>query len=183
MTKRLVTAFIALMLVAAACGGSDTGSTDSAAAAPTTAASAGESQDSEDSPTDTTAAEPSEAEAPSGERLATLTLDNGEVFDFSILCGLEPQESAGQEILFTLVSYDKPYGLDVTQFGDNSFSGLATISLYDAETYDTVWEANTILGSDITLTLNGNTVTGSGTFFEEGDLGGTQVHGELEADC
>jgi hypothetical protein len=57
--------------------------------------------------------------APSGGRgSATVTLDNGEVFEFSVICGLEPHEAAGSEILFTAVDNGPPLGFDVTQFGN-----------------------------------------------------------------
>ena len=38
------------------------------------------------------------------EEAATVTLDNGESFTFSIICNLEPQEVADVEILYTAVS-------------------------------------------------------------------------------
>ena len=180
MTKRFVFVFIALSLVTAACGGSDT-STDDTQAAPTTAST--DAQDAPETATETTAAPSGESSTAGASGKATLTLDNGETFDFSILCALESQEAAGQEILFTLVSYDKPYNLDVTQFGENSFGGAANITMYDADTYDTVWDATTLYGSDVTLSLNGNTITGSGVFFENGEPGGVEMRGELEATC
>lgn len=180
MTTRLVVSVVALVLVAAACGSSDAESSDTTATAPT---AAGASQDSEEPAPDTTAAQPAEAQAPSGGGNATLTFDNGDVYEFGILCALESQESAGQEILFTVVSYDKPYNLDVTQFGEDSFGGAANISMYDAATYDTIWDASTMHGSDVMLELNGNVVTGSGTFLENGEMGGAEMDGDLVANC
>ena len=161
MTKRFVPVFIALLLVATACGGSDADSANDDTQAPSTTSSSG-----------------------GGSGTATLVLDNGESYDFSILCGLEPQVAAGQEILFNFVSYDEPFSLDVTQFGDDSVSpGGASISVYDTATYETLWDASSIYGSDVTLSLNGSTVTGSGVFLENGEFGGAEAHGELEANC
>ncbi|MEA1903683.1 MAG: hypothetical protein U9N56_09180 [Actinomycetota bacterium] len=182
MKTRVVAVFIALMLVAVACGGSDAESSDTDAPTPTeiptteaaTAAPPGTEAPSSDD-------EPAESSTSTNDPSATLTLDNGEVYKFGILCALEPQESAGAEILFVVVSYDEPYNLDVNQFGADSFGGEATISVYDAETYDTLWEAGAF--SEATLELSGSTVTGSGTFLEGGELGATEVHGELVADC
>jgi hypothetical protein len=184
MTKRFVPVFIALLLVAAACGGSEAdSSTDDTQATPTTGATTTDTESASDPAPETTVTEPAAAASGGGSGTATLTFDNGESYEFSILCALETQESAGQEILFTVVSYDKPYNLDVTQFGENSFGGAASISLYDADTYDTVWDANTVYGSEVTLSLSGSTVTGSGVFLEKGELGGAEVYGDLEANC
>ena len=118
-----------------------------------------------------------------GSGSATVSLDNGEQFEFSVLCALEPQEAAGSEISFTLASYDEPVSLDVTQFGDDSFVGAASISLYDAATYDTVWEASSIYGTPVELTLDGRTVRGVGLFHPDGDIDAVGVEGELVANC
>jgi hypothetical protein len=184
MTKRLVPIFIALLLVTAACGGSDAdSSTDDTQATPTTGAVTTDTEGASDAAPETTVTEPAATASGGGSGTATLTFDNGESYEFSILCALEPQESAGQEILFTVVSYDKPYNLDVTQFGEDSFGGAASISMYDADTYDTLWDASTIYGSEVTLSISGSTITGSGVFLENGELGGIEVFGELEANC
>jgi len=184
MTKRFVPIFIALLLVAAACGGSDADSaTDDTQATPTTGAATTDTKAASDSAPETTVTESAEAASGGGSGTATLVLDNGESYEFSVLCALEAQEAAGQEILFTLVSYDKPHNLDVTQFGENSFGGAANISIYDADTYDTVWDASTMHGSEVVLSLSGSTVTGSGVFLANGELGGAEVRGELDANC
>lgn len=58
---------------------------------------------------------------------ATLALANGETIEFDgVLCALEPQESAGSEILFTAVSYGDP-GLDITQFGESRARSSPTV--------------------------------------------------------
>ena len=114
---------------------------------------------------------------------ATLNLDNSETYAFNILCALESQESAGQEILFTAVSYDNPVSLVVTQFGAESFGGAATISLYDSETYDNAWSADTLIGGELALEMTGNTVTGSGVFLAGEERTGPGVPGSFEANC
>lgn len=175
MRKQLIALACVTVLVAAACGGDDSADPNSS--------QVGISSSDETTTTSAQSEEPAASAAGSGDRSATLTLDNGEVFVFSILCALEPQESAGSEILFTVVSYDEPNNLDVTQFGENSFDGAASIGVYDSTTYDTLWEANTIYGGEVTLSLNRSSVTGSGDFHEAGDITSTAVHGELVANC
>ncbi len=182
---RSATLMMGLVLLLVACGGGadpsasqagvTEGSTTSTTAAP-----------AETTPPPTTAAPASDDGGSIGSGTATLTLDNGEIFEFSVLCSLEPQEAAGSTILFTVVSYDKPYNLDVTQFGENDFGGLASISVYDADTYDTLWEATSLLGSEVQLTLDGNVVRGTGEFVEGDDPlapGVEKTRGELEARC
>lgn len=170
---------IGLILTIAACGGEDSGSEATPTEPSNAEASADESTDT--NPTTTTAAEqPSQAATNTA---ATVTLDNGEVFDFGILCALESQESAGSEILFTVVSYDDPVNLDVTQYGADSFGGAANISLYDSTTYDTMWSADSRFGTQLELSLNGSTVTGTGDFYPDGDIGATPVAGQLVANC
>lgn len=141
----------------------------------------------ESTPEETTPSQDSEdnvfAAAAAGGASATLTLENGETFTFNILCALETQESAGQEILFSVVSYDNPVSLDVTQFGADSLDGTAVVSLYDSTTFDNVWDANTLHGGELRLELSGDTVTGSGTFLAGEERTGSGVAGELEAHC
>jgi hypothetical protein len=98
---------------------------------------------------------------------------------------LEPQTSAGSEILFTAVSYDDP-GLDVTQFGDEgTVTDLAVITVYDGD-YETLWEAGSFyeaFGGTIDLSLDGSTILGSGSFYPAADPAAEPVQGELRADC
>ena len=114
---------------------------------------------------------------------ATLTLANGEIFEFAdVLCSLEPQVAAGSEILFTAVSYGDP-GLDITQFGDEgTITGVASISVYNSD-YDTLWDASSIYGSAVELTLDGSTIRGTGSFLPGPDLEGEPVEGEIVANC
>ena len=180
--KPLIALLLTMMLVASACSddSSDTASDSSLAPETTTA---------DDAVTETAGPDAGDAPAtapagqPSGAQTATVTLDAGDVFEFSALCWLETQESAGSEILFTVVSYDEPVNLDVTQFGADSFNGAASISLYDSTSYDTIWEASSLYGTEIELNLAGSTVTGLGDFYPAGDIAATPVAGQLVADC
>ena len=198
MRVRITAVLIGLVLVASACSSSsDSGEAEADTGSPTTTASA--TQDTTAPVVSTTAGDDGGETAPpaGGAGTATVTLDNGESYTFSILCGLEPQEAAGQEILFTAVSYDEPNGFDVTQFGKGSddtaglLDGLGTISIYDSATYDDVWGAGTVMAqlskTEFVLELNGNTITGSGTFFTGEDVDNLNlengVPGELVANC
>lgn len=132
-----------------------------------------------------------EPAAPSGggSGTATLTLDNGETFEFGVLCTLEPQEAAGSEIVFTATSYDDP-GLDITQFGaegSGTVTDVATVSVYDGS-YNTLWEASNLyepFGGGVELSLDGSTINGTGTFFAGGDpvTNPDGVAGTVEARC
>lgn len=190
MKLRLVAGVLAFALVGAACssGSSEPNEVSAGAEATDTTlqASAG-STDSETEAADTTttsqSGENAFAAAAAGGASATLALKNGETYTFNILCALESQESAGQEILFTVVSYDDPVNLDVTQFGTDSLRGAAVVSLYDSSTYDNVWEANTLYGGELALELSGDTVTGHGVFLAGEERTGPGVAGEFEAHC
>ena len=187
--KRLITLLFTMMLVASACNsdGSESVSTDEATRETTAAAIAATTSTTTPTPSTTTEVSDAQNDAPaaagSGVQTATVSLDNGEVFEFGALCWLETQESAGSEILFTVVSYDDPVNLDVTQFGADSFAGAANISLYDSTSYDTLWEASSLYGTEVELVLEGSTVTGSGDFHPQGDIAATPVPGQLVANC
>jgi hypothetical protein len=199
MRIRLTAIVVGMVLIASACSSSsDTGDAAAASGSPTTVASSTGDTAAAATPT-TTAGDGGEATAPAagGDGTATVTLDNGESYTFSILCGLETQEVAGQEILFNAVSYDEPLGFDVTQFGEGSedtfgaLDGLGSISIYDSETYDDVWGAGSVTAelsnSEFGLELNGSTITGSGLFFTGEEVENLKldagVHGELVASC
>lgn len=179
-------AVAAVMSLLSACGGSDeaTPAAEPASEA-TTAESAAKSASDVGDTIAAPEAESAPAAAPPGSRSATLSLDNGELFEFSVLCSLEPQIAAGSEILFTASSFDDP-SLDVTQFGDEGpVVNLANISVYDAS-FETLWEANSIFeafGGSIELSLDGSTINGSGAFYPGGDIALTPVNGTLIANC
>lgn len=187
MRHRLVTTLIAASLVVTACGGDDDAeSSDAPEADADTSNEAAAAPEPADEPAEDPAEEPAAAPESSGDGSATLTLDNGETYEFTILCSLEPQMAAGSEILFTAVSYDDP-SLDITQFGDDgTVQDLATVSVYDAESYDTLWEASSIfeaVGGSIELALDGSTIRGSGSFYPGADIGAEPVDGTVEARC
>jgi hypothetical protein len=181
---------VALMLLAGACSSGESESQEAQAepeSSETTVQAVADASSDDAEAEDAAPAEDADdntfAEAAAGGAEATVALENGETYTFNILCALEPQESAGQEILFTVVSYDDPVNLGVTQSGADSFGGVASVSLYDSTTYDTVWDANTLHGSELVLELNGNTVTGHGIFLAGEDGEGPGVPGVLEANC
>lgn len=193
-TTRTLT-LVSLLIVAAACG-SDDDSTGDAPSAETTSADATETTSADGTeaastdaseatttPDDGAEAQPQTAPPSSGGGGATLTLANGETFEFpTVLCTLESQMSAGSEILFTATSYDDP-GLDITQFGDEgTITGVASISVYDGD-YETLWEANSMFGSPVELTLDGSTIRGTASFRPGPDLTGEPVEGEVVANC
>ena len=190
-------ALVSLLIAAAACG-SDGDSTGDATSAETTSTadptsaettpvettpSDAASGDDTTTPDDGTEAESETAPPSSGDGGATLTLANGDTFEFpNVLCTLESQMSAGSEILFTATSYDDP-GLDITQFGDEgTITGVATISVYDGD-YESLWEASSMFGSPVELTLDGSTIRGTGSFRPGPDLTGESVEGEVIANC
>lgn len=188
MKFRLAAFFAVLFLVVSACSSADSGTaqTTSDAGTSDTQASAttetpAETSASTVAPDDTSPTETTPAATGGG--TAVLSLDTGESFTFSVLCALETQIAADQEILFVVASYDTPYNLDVTQFGADSFGGAANISLYDSATYDTVWEANSLYGGEIELEKDGNTVTGHGVFHPGGDPSNEGVTGDFVANC
>ncbi len=195
MRIRVFAVVVGVALVASACSSSsDSGGTATDSGSSSTTTLAAVDTTTPDAPT-TTAAEP--APTPGGDSAATITLDNGESFTFSILCNLESQEAAGQEILFTAVSYDEPYGFDVTQFGKGTddtaglLDGFASISIYDSTTFDDIWSADTVVAqlsqTEFVLELDGNTITGSATFLTGEDAENLKfdagVPGELVANC
>ncbi len=186
---RRTTALLAASALAVlpACGGDD--DAEPADDAPAADEPAADEPPAEEPAADEPAAEePPAEEAPSGggSGTATLTLDNGETYEFDILCTLEPQMAAGSEILFTAVSYDNP-SLDITQFGsEGTITDTATIQVYDAETYDTLWEAGTLyeaFGGTIELSVDGSTINGTGSFYPEADIMAEPVEGTVEARC
>ena len=198
MRIRVIAVLMGLVLIASACSSSDSGEAAADTGSATTVASA--TGDTAAPATTTTAGNDGGETAPppaGGDGTATVTLDNGESYTFSIICGLEPQEVAGQEILFTAVSFDEPNGFDVTKFGKSSndlsglLDGLGTISIYDSTTYDDLWGAGSVSAqlsnTEFVLELDGNTITGSGTFFTGEDVENLEldngVPGELVANC
>lgn len=204
-TTRLLAISLIGAVGLAACGSDDDGVTESTDAAEpaSTDATPEESNEPADEPdgddeTSSEEAGPSDddateddgnSDAPAtGQGTATLTLDNGESYEFGVLCTLEPQMAAGSEILFTATSYDDP-SLDITQFGDEgTVTGLSSVSVYDATSFDSLWGASSLyeaFGGGLELSLDGSTIRGTGTFFAGDDPGTSPegVAGEVVADC
>lgn len=195
MRTSLICAVASTTLLLVACGSDDgdSGASGSDAAATatdevpqSTDAEAG-SENTEPAPTavDSAGEGSDEGGSNSSGTTATLRLANGESYEFSILCTLEPQMAAGSEILFTAVSYDDP-GLDITQFGDEgTVTDLAVITVYDGD-FETLWEAGSIyeaFGGSLDLSVDGATIVGSGSFYAAGDPAAVPVQGDLQANC
>ena len=184
------------VLLAAGCGSdsSDDGETQAAGETTTTGAAAEPTEASDpsgdtSSPPEETAPEQPDEPAPpppAGGAAATVTLQNGEVYEFpSILCTTEPQIAAGSEILFTAVSSDDP-GLDITQFGNEGpVTELSVVTVYDGD-FNTLYEASSTFeafGGNLTLDLDGSTITGTGDFYPAADPAAASVPGEVTANC
>lgn len=200
MRSTLISTALAATLVLAACSSDGDGESD----AEDDAAPADTSTDTQTTGDDT--AESGEGDAPDsapgsdpateteppppepGEGTATLTLGNGETFEVDVLCTLEPQISAGSEILFTATSLGDPL-LDITQFGDEGPVGdVGTVTLVDGSTIEPLWGASTSyepFGGSLELTLEGSTIRGTGDFYPGDDPvdGGDPVEGEVVAEC
>jgi hypothetical protein len=185
-------ALVAVIGLLSACGGSDDAApVDEPASEATTAESSVEASEVGDAAESSDAEPASEPEAappaaPSGDANATLSLDNGESFEFSVICNLEPQVIGESEILFTATSFDDP-AIDMTQFGEGPVfvADLASISVYDAS-FETLWEAESTydpFGGPTELSLDGSTITGSGAFFPGGDIALAPVNGTVVANC
>jgi hypothetical protein len=171
-------------LLAGACGSDDDSSGSGETDDPVNLPEDDEAENPPDEEETEQPAEESASEPAGGGSTASVTLANGEKFEFGILCALESQEAAGQEILFTVVSYDDPANLDITQFGASSDFEGAVVGIYDSTTYDTLWEANDALfDGAVDLQLDGSTITGTATFFADGDPFGEPVEGEVVANC
>jgi hypothetical protein len=195
--RQLTSVLIGLVLVASACSSSSSDSDEAAtdAGAPTTSSAATDSASTDTAAPAVTTTAAASAPSSGGEGTATVTLDNGETFTFSVYCGLEPQEVGGSEILFTAVSNESPLGFDVTQFGrlgaetGGILDDIGTITIWDSATFEDVWAAGSVAaqldGSEFVLALDGSTITGSGMFIEGGDIENldSAVRGDLVVEC
>lgn len=177
--RRLFVLLVVGLFVLGACSSDDSESSDddSSSAPPDAPADDDEGDDEGDGGDES-------ASAGSGGGTATLTLDNGETFEFGALCALEPQESAGSTIEYAVASYDDPYNLDINKFGEDSFGGEASVSVYDSESYEVLWEGSSSYPEGaLVLSLEGTTITGSGTFHPDGDITVAGVEGTIVAEC
>lgn len=170
-----ISSLLAFGAMVVACGGDDDGAAEPVDAAPSESTVFVE--DAGDNDTSAT-----------GQGTATLTLDNGETYEFEVLCVLEPQIAGGSEVLFSVTSYDDP-SLDITQFGDDApVTGLASVTVYDATTFDSLWAASSLyesFGGSLELSLQGSVISGTGTFFAGDDpiASPEGVVGEFVANC
>lgn len=121
--------------------------------------------------------------------VATITFDNGEVLSASVICVLEPQVAAGQEILFTATSTSSPY-FDVTMFGPNSVLAGGKVSWDDTKDfkqYKAQWSSvPAVVGGRFVVSLEGKTITGSGTLVrgkDEADREGEKRQASITVNC
>lgn len=185
MRRILLTAFAIpaiLILILAGCGSDDAADTGSDAQE-TTAGNGGDDTESDAEDTSTS------AQGTSGGGVATITFASGEELSTDVLCYLEEQESAGQQILYTATSLSNPY-FDLTVFGPQSdFAGTVVTwnETEDFETFTEQWTSESLTGgSEFETTLDGTTITGSGTLTrgedESGQAGETR-DAELLVEC
>ena len=123
--------------------------------------------------------------------VATLTFENGETLSTSVICVLEPQTAAGQEILFTATSVRSPY-FDVTLFAAGAILNGAKVSWTDTKdfkTYQADWKSvpgTPVSKASFDVALNGSTITGSGVLIRGDDASnnpGEKRQASLVVDC
>jgi|GEM_PF-6532739 len=173
-----------LVLVAvvglAACGGGDDADEQPQAADPA------EADDRTDDEADDQGDDQAGADADAGgtdgepqledvlEGTATIAFEGGEVLSTEVLCTLEPQTAAGQEILYTATSLSNPY-FDVTVFGEDAAVPGPSVSWNETEDFETYQESWSAMGGsfgDLEVTLDGTTISGQGTFRRDEDAAG-----------
>ena len=123
--------------------------------------------------------------------VATLTFENGETLSTSVICVLEPQTAAGQEILFTATSVKSPY-FDVTLFAAGTIVNGAKVSwteTKDFKTYQVDWKSipgTAVSKASFDVALSGHTITGSGMLIRGEDASnnaGEKRQASLVVDC
>ncbi len=197
---RLVPILFVMVLVVAACGSDDSESGDTTANAGTaagtqsTAATTGEPTQPTDGPVSTqppaASTEQAESSDPgsAGEAgTATLTLDNGESFEFNVECVTSPMDAglAGRDLLLSVNSYDGQYLIAAELLGPDQYGSapLSIIQIWDVPGNEVAWGAYSASGGQVDLRLDGTTVTGTAVFGEGGDTVNPSVPGELVAYC
>ncbi|MBE9540518.1 MAG: hypothetical protein IMF06_15655 [Proteobacteria bacterium] len=106
--------------------------------------------------------------------VATLSFENGETLSTSVICVLEPQTAAGQEILYTATSVRSPY-FDVTVFAAGGIVSGAKVSWADTKdfkVYQERWSSvpgTAVSKASFDVALNGRTITGSGMLIRGDD--------------
>lgn len=141
-----------------------------------------DSGDSDDGGSDTTS-DPGDVR--SGDpHTASVVLESGNQAAFPIECDLEPHEMDGDQVLFSASSTEgSPAELVVVQYAPESRDGEAVIRASDAETDEVRWLAEGTDPVDAELRVDGDTIEGSGLFYEGGDLSGEGIVGELTVNC
>lgn len=190
---RPITILFAVLLVFAACSSADPEPANPVTTAGTVADVQAPNEPAEEDvqPPDDPGTEgesPVPEDDPARAGTATVTLENGEVFEFSVRCGLEPIDSgqAGRELLFSVDSYDDSlYTLTVTHYGPDKYGSrpMSLIQIWSISNNEIAWGAYSGGGGEIALTLDGATVRGSAVFGAGGDTANPGVRGELVASC
>jgi hypothetical protein len=115
---------------------------------------------------------------------ASIVLENGDQVAFPVECDLEPHEQAGEQVEFSVVSTgDYTNVLEIIQWAPESFDGMAAVRVQDPETFALLWSAEGTDPVDMELRVDGDTVEGSGLFYEGGDFSGEGVVGQVTATC
>ena len=123
--------------------------------------------------------------------VATLTFENGETLSTSVICVLEPQSVAGQEILYTATSVKSPY-FDVTVFAAGTIVNGAKVSWVETKDFKTKqvdWKSipgTAVSKASFDVALNGRTITGSGILIRGEDASnnsGEKRQATLVVDC
>jgi len=177
-----VTLTAALALALGGCSSSDDDDADASGSAATTDS---EQAQGADSGSDSSGSQPGGISGGT----ATITFADGQTLTTDVICTLEPQIAAGQEIEYTATSQSSPY-FDVTVFGEASdFAGTSTVSWDDTEDFVTVqesWSAGEVPNDDLEVMLSGETISGNGTFVRGEDETGTAGEtrqGEFVVEC
>jgi hypothetical protein len=184
----------ALLVVAACTGGDDDGGADSASGAEERA----ESSPPPSGPPEGLDVEPVDPESEVGPPLrssggrATISLADGRVFELDgIICGLSPEDTGRESILFNAARVESSPYLDVTRL-DVGSGPIDSINLYvtaDFESYELFLEASSLAGNNDTfLELDGEVIRADAVFLL-GDEGGfvdpssEGIRGTIEVRC
>jgi len=118
---------------------------------------------------------------------ATVTLENGDVYQFSVVCSLGPVDAgvADRALLFSVDSFeDSTYHLTASVVSPDKYGNgeLSLIQIWSMSNNEMIWEADST-GGEIELDIDDETVTGSAIFWAGGDTANPSVRGDLVANC
>ncbi|MEM9036946.1 MAG: hypothetical protein AAGD18_20290 [Actinomycetota bacterium] len=123
---------------------------------------------------------------------ATVSLSDGRVFELEgIRCGLSPDETGRESILFNAARVDESPYLDVSRL-DVGSGPIDSVTLYvteDFETYDLFLEASSLAGNGETfLQLEGGIIRADAVFLQGNSAGFTSpddegIRGTVEVRC